>query len=466
MLVDRSGRTWLMRPDEMMIAQACDMREEGRETRAFDGSEMLEGSDFARVIDGVAVIPVIGMLMRKMSFWFWSYEEVLRDVMLAQADSSVRSIVLDIDSGGGLGAGCGDCARAIRESGPKRIEAFVGGTAASAAYWLASAADRITLGSGSMVGSIGTVIEYVDFEPVLEKMGARIVRVVAEQSPLKRTDPDSPEGRAEMQALVDSGAQDFIESIAAFRGVTTQQVMDRFGQGLVFDGSEAIERGMADGRGSFARLIADMAERGTSDPEGSAPDPTDPQAETSTGLAARGSINAGPATAAKEEPMDWDSITLAQLREHRADIVDEIAASAAASAGDETKAKIDAAVATERARISAIDEIATGAHGDLVAKAKADGWSAEKLALEMVKADKAAGAAEIAALEADDAVAAVVPLRPQSTTGTGAGATPEDKAKADWDKDANLRAEFGDDFDAYMACIKAETAGRVSRRGA
>jgi hypothetical protein len=59
-----------------------------------------------------------------------------------------------------------------------------------------------------------------------------------------------------------------------------------------------------------------------------------------------------------------------------------------------------------------------------------------------------------------------IPAAPLVTEATGgAGDTIEDRAKADWDKDADLRAEFGSNFDAYLAFAKAESAGlaRVKR---
>lgn len=439
MLVDRSARIWAMRHDEMMISAAAAQREALRAPGAVAQSERLEGSDFARVVDGVAVIPVYGLLLRKMNWFFWSYEEIMRDVALAQADRSVDAILLDIDSPGGLVAGCSDAARAIWNSGPKPVESFVGGMGASAAYYIASAGSRITVGSGAVVGSVGTVIEYVDMEPLIEKMGARMVRVVAKQSPNKRLDPNSPEGQAEMQALVDAGCAEFVADVAAFRGISAAEVMDNFGQGLVFDGAAAIERGMADQRSTLSTIIAE--------------------------LAGRDAPNAVPAPAAQETPMDWASLTTASLREHRADLVTEIEASATAAASTQTETRVQEAVAAERARIAAIDELAVDGHEDLVAAAKADGRSAEAFAVDLLKAEKAAGGTYLKQLREADASAGVEPA-PVGAETTAAAETDEEKAEAKWNSDAGLRSEFGGDKGAYLAFAKAEAAGkaRVLRR--
>lgn len=439
MLVDRSARIWAMRHDDMGIAAAAAQRaarHDGQPATAAVGAP-LQGSDFASVIDGVALVPVRGLLMRSMSRWFWSYEEIARDIALAQADPRVKAIVLDVDSPGGLVSGCADAAAAIRASGPKPVEAFVGGLGASAAYWIASAARRVTVGSGAVLGSIGSVIEYVDVEPMFEKMGARIVRVVAAQSPNKRLDPESPEGRAELQALVDASGAEFVAAVARQRGVPEDSVLARFGQGLVFDGAEAVRRGMADRRGTLEELIAELAGR-------------DPK------------VNAAPAAAAKEETrMDWDSMTAAALREHRADIAEEIAAAAAAEAEAKAEERIAAAVAAERERILAIDEIAVEGHEALVEAAKKDGkTTAAELALQIVKADRKSGELHLRARSDADALA-TVPAAPQGGQTVISGGSVEDRSKAEWDRDEVLRAEFGGDFAAYVAFQKAKAEGRA-----
>ena len=434
---NRSTRLWALRPEQSLIVEAMDRRQRddaGAPVSTGPGVP-LDGSYFATVVDGVAIIPVYGLLLRRMNFFFWSYEEISRDLHLAQADPGVRSIVLDIDSPGGLASGCGDCAALIRASGPKPVEAFVGGMAASAAYYLASASRRITVGSATMLGSIGTVIEYVDLEPMFEKMGARIIRVVADQSPNKRLDPESAEGQAEMKALVNASAAEFVADVAKGRGISEEAVMANYGQGLVFDGMEAIRRGMADARGTLDDMIAEMAGRDQN-------------------------LDAAPAAAAKEEtPMEWASITAAALREHRADLVTAIEDGAKASSKAEADTKIASAVEAERSRILAIDEIATEGHEDLVAAAKADGkTTAAELALQIVKADKAAGRSYLAALETADAGAAAPQVKPTTATTVNNGSV-KDRCKAMWDKDAELRAEFGDDFDAYLAFEKAAATG-------
>lgn len=443
MLVDRSSRVWAMRQDDLLATNALQMRErhfDDDQPRALTDGEWLEGSDFTRIVDGIAVVPAYGPLMRRFSFWAWSYEEIARDLQLAARHPKVRAIVLDIDSPGGLVSGCGDCA-ALIASIEKPVTAFVGGMAASAAYWLASACNRIELGSGAVLGSLGAVIEYMDMEPYFEKLGARIIRVVAEQSPNKRLDPETEAGQAELQALVDAAAADFVRGVATGRGVTEAEVLERFGQGLVFDGGEAIRRGMADARTTLESLVAGLAGRNVQP-------------------------HAAPAAAAQETPMDWATLTLAALREHRSDLVGAIEAAATEATKAANAAAIKAAADAERARILGIDEIDVGGHDDLVAAAKADGKTTpEQLSLAILKAEKAAGGALLKARTDAEAEAAVPPTAPRTTTAKSGSI--EDQAKAEWDKDDKLRAEFGGNFATYLAWRKAEASGaaRIKRAG-
>ncbi|OAO02707.1 hypothetical protein A8B76_05030 [Roseovarius indicus] len=446
---------WSLRRDEAMIAHMAQIRADARESgampEALAGGERLFDGSFARIIDRVAVVPVWGLLLRRFNWFTWSSEEIRRDVDAAKGDSRVDAIVLDIDSPGGLAAGVDDLTEWLRDArgGDKPLEAFVGGMAASAAYNVASAASRITMGSSALAGSIGAVIEYVDMEPMLEAMGARIVRIVSEQSPNKRLDPESPEGKAEMQAIVDAAGADFVASVAAGRGVSEAQVLDRFGQGLVFSADEAVSRGLADRRGTLEALIAELAGRGDT-------------------------TGAAPAAAAMEDPeMDWDKLTAAALREHRPDIATELEEAALTgvhvNSVDEDALRAEGAEA-ERKRLAEIDEVAVAGHDDLVAKAKADGKStAADVALQIVKADKAAGKTHVDGLRA---VEDALDPPPSDAPGANAGGTSEpdahapieDRAKAQWNKDASLRAEFADDFDSFLAFAKADEAGRARIR--
>jgi signal peptide peptidase SppA len=442
------------------------------------------------VVRGVAVIPIVGTLIRRGSFTgqssgTTSYEGISAQLRAAAEDDAVRVIALEIDSFGGEAAGIfdlGETIRQVREVKP--VRAFIADYALSAGYAIASQADHITIPPFGEAGSIGVVLMHVDYEQYLEQEGIKVSLIHSGAHKVEGNPFEAlPEAvRDRLQAEGDAIWQSFAEMVSVGRRgmISTQAALDT--EARTFRGDQAVAAGLADevaeARVAFAALLDEvspqiqpvgaraaqapkLAIRG---PSGTVPKTVSTESTSPcAGLAARMDTPAEPASAAKETPMDWESLTTAQLREHRADLVSEIETEATSAATAEKDKAVKAAVTEERARIAAIDEIAMEAHADLVAAAKADGRSAEQLALDIVKADKAAGGNHLKILRSADA-AAGVPAAPSSepvVSGKHEGGTPEEQAEAAWDSDANLRAEFKGKKEDYLAYAKAESAGRA-----
>ena len=167
--------------------------------------------------------------------------------------SDVDAIVFNFDSPGGEATEISNLAELIATT-PKPTVAYVGAMAASAGYWLASAADEIVIGSTGLVGSIGTVAT-IDLSSDDET-----IEIVSSQSPNKRLDPNTEEGQQSIQAMVDKMAQVFIENVAMYRKVSVEHVLTYFGKGGLLMGAEAVAAGMADRIGSFETLVTTTGE--------------------------------------------------------------------------------------------------------------------------------------------------------------------------------------------------------------
>ena len=116
-------------------------------------------------------------------------------------------------------------------------------------------------------------------------------------------------------------------------------------------------------------------------------------------------------------------------------------------------------ISAENKRISDIEKLALSGHEDLVAAAKTDpAMTAEKLAVQIIAAEKEKGGRYLASMQTNEAelpkVSAV------SDAPSPDDAPPEERAKAEWNKSEKLRKEFGT-FDAYKAFRDAEAAGQV-----
>lgn len=259
-----SAAPWAIRPELMEIGRSILLGEvsaddKAQAVRVRDG-RLMEGTNGVQLRDGVAVIDVIGPIFRYSDRFIEmcggaTVETLAKDLKTALDNGGVRAVLLNVDSPGGQAAGIGELAEMIRAgTSRKPIVAYVGSEACSAGYWLAAAASEIVVAPTGIVGSIGAVMAYPR-----KKNDPRSVEFVASQSPLKRPDVDTEEGRAEVQRTVDSLAQVFVESVATYRGLTPEAVLSDFGQGGLRIGAEAVSVRMADRLGSFEGVLAQLA---------------------------------------------------------------------------------------------------------------------------------------------------------------------------------------------------------------
>ncbi len=204
------------------------------------------GSEKATIRDGIAIIPVRGPLFKRANlmtthYGATSYESVLKDLYQMLESPLVKAIVLDIDSPGGEANGCSELADAIFSARTKkRVVAYIGGTGASAAYWVASACEKIHASDCAIIGSIG--VQSV--VPPSAKNGE--LRFISSQSPNKNLDPSTEEGAKGVQSVVDALAEIFVGKVSLYRGISRERVLEQYGQGSVFVGHEAQSRGLID----------------------------------------------------------------------------------------------------------------------------------------------------------------------------------------------------------------------------
>ncbi|GJD98106.1 S49 family peptidase [Methylobacterium isbiliense] len=228
-------------------------------------AEALKRAERATFRDGVAILNVEGPLFKRANLMTelcgaTSYDVLMRDLQAAIDDGDVRSILLNVDSPGGEASGVGEFAAAVRAvRGKKPVVAYAGDLAASAAYWIASAADRIVIGQGAALGSIGVRASLPDARERDARSGVRRHEFVSSQSPFKVSDPATEEGKARIQRRVDALAQVFVVAVAENRSTTVAHVLSTFGKGDVLIGQAAIDAGMADGFGTFESVLASLA---------------------------------------------------------------------------------------------------------------------------------------------------------------------------------------------------------------
>jgi ClpP class serine protease len=150
-----------------------------------------------------------------------------------------KVVVLHVDSPGGYVSGVRETRRAIARAQEAGIYvvAYVSGMAASAALWLASAADEVVLSPLAQAGSVGVVVTLAR-----DSEDGDTIEVVSSQTPRKRGSTNDSEYMSALQGRVDKLATVMLGEIAADRGVA----VDQLGDGSVYGAEDAVARGLAD----------------------------------------------------------------------------------------------------------------------------------------------------------------------------------------------------------------------------
>jgi signal peptide peptidase SppA len=184
------------------------------------------------VANGVATVHVNDFLGGDLTFLdkclgASDYADIGADVIKAANDPAVKSIVLDINSGGGSAIGCMEIGRLIAEvNKTKPVEAHIERIGCSAAFAIACGARRITAAPSAMVGSVGVIATYIDIARMCEKEGVTPHVFTSEGADQKaagnrwRTPTEAE--TADLQGSVDRYGKDFKAWVSSRRTMTTE----------------------------------------------------------------------------------------------------------------------------------------------------------------------------------------------------------------------------------------------------
>lgn len=205
-----------------------------------------------RIIDGVAHIPITGLIVkdRFTAWWYCGTSTIDTQIAISRAlaHPDVEAIVLDIDSPGGTVSGTQELADAVfAAKQEKPIHAHVSDLCASAAYWIGSQASSMAANQTAQVGSIGVFTVIRDWSKALEDAG--IATYLIRSGDLKGTGTFgaqiSDDEIAAEQAVIDETARLFVEAVARGRGMPASRV-STLATGQVWVGAQALEVGLID----------------------------------------------------------------------------------------------------------------------------------------------------------------------------------------------------------------------------
>ncbi|MBL0919812.1 MAG: S49 family peptidase [Hydrogenophaga sp.] len=191
-----------------------------------------------------------------------SAENVVPALKQAFEDEGAQAIVLLINSPGGSPVQAGiinDEIHRLKALHNKKVYAVVEETCASAAYYIAAAADDIYVDKASLVGSIGVLMDGFGFTGLMDKLGVERRLMTAGQNKAM-LDPFSPQDEAQkayLQNMLNEIHQQFIAVVKKGRGDRLKDNGDTF-SGLVWSGQQAINIGLADGLGNLDHVAREV----------------------------------------------------------------------------------------------------------------------------------------------------------------------------------------------------------------
>ncbi|MBE0644819.1 MAG: signal peptide peptidase SppA [Bacteroidetes bacterium] len=185
-------------------------------------------------------------------------EDVIRQLRKYRARSSVKAVVLRLDSPGGGVVPSHEIyeeVRRMRNYG-KPVVVSMGSVAASGAYYIACAADVIVANPGTITGSIGVISEFANFQSLLEKIGIESTTITSGE--FKDTGNPTrhmrPEERAYLQRTIDNVYEQFVDIVARGRGMEADSVRN-LADGRIYTGEQAYGNGLVDTLGTLYTAI-------------------------------------------------------------------------------------------------------------------------------------------------------------------------------------------------------------------
>lgn len=256
---------WLSTDDQMqVVAGIVDSIVSGK-NKAFRKAYLAENSDFSadlhdpeedlrrgriEIRGNVAIVPIHGTITPKANMFSAlsggvSAELLTHNINTLTANEDIKFIVLDVDSNGGSVHGVAAAANAIRKAREtKTVYAIAQFNMNSAAYWIASAAEKIFVTPTSVVGAIG-VVSVLQFASDEDQKRTIILRSTPGKLSINPFEPLSDKARKKLQSEIDTIHASFVEAVSLNRNISMSKA-NKLANGETKLGAEAVEAGLAD----------------------------------------------------------------------------------------------------------------------------------------------------------------------------------------------------------------------------
>lgn len=204
----------------------------------------------------IGVVPITGVIIDSL--------DIIDQLHEFKKNNKVKAIVVRIDSpGGGVGPSQEIYEEIKKIKKEKKVIASIGSLGASGGYYVACACDTIVANSGAITGSIGVIVEYANFEELLDKIGLKGVVLKSGKykdvmSPIREM---TDEEKNLLQAVVDDIHHQFVSAVVYSRHLTKEQG-EAIADARIFTGAQAKAFGLVDRLGNFRDAVDIAAKLG------------------------------------------------------------------------------------------------------------------------------------------------------------------------------------------------------------
>ncbi len=199
--------------------------------------------------DKIAVIPIEGVIKKS--------DTITKQLITFRNDRQIKAIILKINSpGGGVGPSQEIYTETIRTTQTKKVIAYLGSLAASGGYYVASAADKIVANPGTLTGSIGVLMEFMNIEELLDKIGVEMHVIKSGEfkdlgSPSRKM---TEKEKKMLKSLIEDIRNQFVAAVSKGRNMPEEKISE-IADGRIFSGRQAKELGLVDSLGNFQDAV-------------------------------------------------------------------------------------------------------------------------------------------------------------------------------------------------------------------
>ncbi|MCG8338988.1 MAG: signal peptide peptidase SppA [Proteobacteria bacterium] len=206
----------------------------------------------AVVTPGIGIVEVNGVILES--------EPIVKKLRILESDPAVRGIIVRINSPGGAVSPSQEIySEILRLKKKKKVYVSISSTAASGGYYIAIAADKLFANPGSMIGSIGVIIQTFNVEGLMDKLGIKseVIKAGKNKDIGSAFRQMKPSEKILLEKVVKDTHEQFITAVADSRSLDIKKVRE-IADGRVFTGNQAKDTGLIDEVASFRQTAEHM----------------------------------------------------------------------------------------------------------------------------------------------------------------------------------------------------------------